>query len=217
MGAELNKGSDITKGLKKVTSDMQTHKNPELRGKGAPEPKAKSPPKPAAKPVATPAKPPKFELDGKKWAVEFHVKPSSPFVISETETNQSVYMYKCEGTTVQVKGKVNNVIMDSCKKCAVVFDNVVAMCEFINCQSVQMQTMGMVPTISVEKTDGCQMYLSKEAAEKTEIITAKSSEMNVLAPNPQDPDGDFIERAIPEQFKTVIKNGKLVTSCTESV
>ena len=45
--------------------------------------------------------------------------------------------------------------------------------------------MGMVPTISVEKTDGCQMYLSKEAAEKTEIITAKSSEMNVLAPNPE--------------------------------
>ena len=55
-----------------------------------------------------PAKPPKFELDGKKWAVEFHVKPSSPFVISETETNQSVYMYKCEGTTVQVLLQLNH-------------------------------------------------------------------------------------------------------------
>ena len=39
-------------GLKKVTADMQTHKNPELRGQGAPEPKAKSPAKPAAKPAA---------------------------------------------------------------------------------------------------------------------------------------------------------------------
>lgn len=29
--SELNKGSDITKSLKKVTSDMQTHKNPNLR------------------------------------------------------------------------------------------------------------------------------------------------------------------------------------------
>ena len=45
--------NSLISGLKKVTSDMQTHKNPELRGKGAPEPKAKSPPKPAAKPVAT--------------------------------------------------------------------------------------------------------------------------------------------------------------------
>jgi len=217
--ADLNKGSDITKGLKKVTSDMQTHKNPELRGQGAPVPKSKSPPKTAAaKPVAA-AKPPKFELDGKKWAVEYMVKKGGggePLTISETETNQSVYIYKCEGTTVVVKGKVNNVIMDSCKKCAVVFDNVVSSCEFINCQSAQMQTMGAVPTISVEKTDGCQMYLSKEAAASTAIITAKSSEMNVLVPDPKD-EGDFLEMPIPEQFKTVIQGTKLVTSCTESV
>ena len=41
-----------------------------------------------------------------------------------------------------------------------------------------------VPTISVEKTDGCQMYLSKE--NKPEIITAKSSEMNVIIPTDDD-------------------------------
>ena len=29
--AEINKGEDITKGLKKVTKEMQTHKNPALR------------------------------------------------------------------------------------------------------------------------------------------------------------------------------------------
>ena len=46
--------------------------------------------------------------------------------------------------------------------------------------------MGTVPTISVEKTDGCQMYLSQETAGTTEIITAKSSEMNVLIPTDDD-------------------------------
>jgi hypothetical protein len=30
--SDLNKGDQVTKGLKKVTADMQTHKNPELRG-----------------------------------------------------------------------------------------------------------------------------------------------------------------------------------------
>ena len=40
--------------------------------------------------------------------------------------------------------------------------------------------MDSVPTISVEKTDGCQMYLGKGT--KPEIITAKSSEMNVIIP-----------------------------------
>ena len=42
--------------------------------------------------------------------------------------------------------------------------------------------MGKVPTISCDKTDGCQMFLSKDSVD-VEIITAKSSEMNVMIPN----------------------------------
>ena len=126
-------------GLKKVTDDMKTHKNPDLRG-NAPIPakkeKSSSPPKYGAS-TAT-QKPPKFQLEGKKWIVEFQ-RNNSGLVIEDTEVNQSVYVYKCDGSTIQVKGKVNNVILDSCKKTAVVFKSVVSSCEFINCQSVQMQ------------------------------------------------------------------------------
>jgi len=212
--AELNKGEGVTSGLKKVTDDMKTHKNPALRESGAVPAKAKSgSPKPAktfGAPVAT-SKPPKFELEGKKWAVEFH-KNNPNLVIENTETNQSVYVYKCEGSTLKIEGKVNNLVLDGCKKTAVVFDDVVSSCEFINCQSVQMQVLGKVPTISIEKTDGCQMFLSKDSL-KTEIITAKSSEMNVMIPT-----GDeFVEQPVPEQFKTTINGVKLATTITESV
>jgi len=210
---DLNKGDGVTAGLKKVTADMQTHKNPNLRGSSmVPAGAVKSSsPKPAAfKAAAAPAKPPKFELEGKKWVVEYH-KNNPSLVIEETETNQSVYMFKCEGSTIKVEGKVNNIIMDGCKKCAVVFNDCVSSCEFINCQSVQMQVMGKVPTISCDKTDGCQMFLSKDSVD-VEIITAKSSEMNVMIPN-----GDeFAEQPIPEQFKTVINGIKLTTTMTES-
>merc|ERR1719361_2998048 len=130
--------------------------------------KSSSPkPSPAAK--AAPAKPPKFELEGKKWVVEYH-KNNPSLVIEETETNQSVYVFRCEGSTLKVEGKVNNIIVDGCKKCAVVFNDAVSSCEFINCQSVQMQVMGKVPTISVEKTDGCQMFLCEDS-KGVEIIT----------------------------------------------
>lgn len=213
---ELNKGDDVTKGLKKVTADMQTHKNPNLRGGSTvPAGAIKSgSPKPAsgAKPAAqAPAKPPKLELEGKKWAVEYF-KGNPNLVVEGTETNQSIYVYRCENSTLKVEGKVNNIVVDGCKKLAVVFDNVVSSCEFINCQSVQMQVLGKVPTISIDKTDGCQMFLSKESLQ-TEIITAKSSEMNVMIPN-----GDeFVEQPVPEQFKTVVKGIKLSTACTESV
>ena len=133
--ADLNKGEDVTKGLKKVKDDMKTHKNPNLRGSGpAPPVKGKSPPKS----TTTMTKTPKFELEGKKWNVEYQVK-NQGIVIGQTEVNQSVYICKCEGSTIKVEGKVNNIVMDSCKKSAVVFTDVVSSCEFINCQSVQMQ------------------------------------------------------------------------------
>jgi len=210
--ASLNQGENVTKGLKKVTADMQTHKNPGLRDNKpvpAKEKKSVSPQKYGAS--AAPQKPPKFGLEGKKWVVEFQ-RNNSGLIIEECEVNQSVYVYKCDGSTIQVKGKVNNIILDSCKKTAVVFKSVVSSCEFINCQSVQMQVLESVPTISVEKTDGCQMYLSK--GDKPEIITAKSSEMNVIIPTDDD---DYVEQPIPEQFKTVIKGTKLDTKASESV
>jgi adenylyl cyclase-associated protein len=210
---ELNKGDGVTSGLKKVTADMQTHKNPDLRGTSVVPAGAikSSSPKPGAFKAATPPKKePKFELEGKKWAVEYHVKNPN-LVIEETETNQSVYVYRCEGSTLKVEGKVNNIVVDGCKKCAVVFTDAVSSCEFINCQSVQMQVLGKVPTISIDKTDGCQMFLSKDSV-GVEIITAKSSEMNVMIPNGE----DFVEQPVAEQFKTVINGIKLTTSVMES-
>ena len=48
--------------------------------------------------------------------------------------------------------------------------------------------LGKVPTISIDKTDGCQMYLSPESL-NVEIITSKSSEMNVLVPKAN---GDYV-------------------------
>ena len=45
-----------------------------------------------------------------------------------------------------------------------------------------------VPTISIDKTDGLQMYLSKDSLDVV-LVTSKSSEMNVLVPKG---DGDYV-------------------------
>ena len=58
-----------------------------------------------------------------------------------------------------------------------------------------MQVLESVPTISVEKTDGCQMYLSK--GNNPEIITAKSSEMNVIIPTDDD---DYVSYYCPRHL-----------------
>ncbi|KPJ01116.1 Adenylyl cyclase-associated protein 2, partial [Papilio xuthus] len=75
--AEINQGEGITSNLRKVTADMQTHKNPTLRQGPAPFKAAHSAPAPApapAKPLPQPGagkldKPPVFMRDGKKWLI----------------------------------------------------------------------------------------------------------------------------------------------------
>ncbi|CAF4772052.1 unnamed protein product, partial [Rotaria magnacalcarata] len=73
---------------------------------------------------------------------------------------------------------------------------------------MKAQAIEHVPTVLIEKTDGCHIYLSK-ASLNTEFITSKSSEMSVNIPSVDD---EYKEYPIPEQFKTSIKNGtQLVT------
>lgn len=214
--ASINKGSAITKGLKHVSDDQKTHKNPNLRAQGGPihsSPKPFTPPAPrptAAAPAPARKLPPVLELDGKKWKVE-NQEGAQGLVIDDTELKQVVYAFKCNNSTLQVKGKINSITIDNCKKLGLVFDDVVGIVEVINCRDVKVQVMGKVPTISINKTDGCHVYLSKDSL-SCEIVSAKSSEMNVLVPGS---DGEFTEIPVPEQFKTIWDGSKLVTTATE--
>jgi adenylyl cyclase-associated protein len=59
-----------------------------------------------------------------------------------------------------------------------------------------LQTLGALPTVSIQKTDGCQVYLSKDAI-GAEIVTSKSSEMNILVPKTGADEGDFVRIILP--------------------
>ncbi|XP_048356576.1 adenylyl cyclase-associated protein 1 [Sphaerodactylus townsendi] len=216
--AQINQGEAITSGLKHVSDDMKTHKNPGLKSQGG---TVRTGPKPFAAPKPTcsfnpshkqPLRkdPPVLELEGKKWRVE-NQEGASNLVISDTELKQVAYVYKCVNSTLHIKGKINSITLDNCKKMGLVFDDVVGIVEIINSRDVQVQVLGKVPTISINKTDGCHVYLSKNSL-ACEIVSAKSSEMNVLIPTDS---GDFNEFPIPEQFKTLWNGQKLVTTVTE--
>lgn len=216
--ADLNQGEGITKALKHVSDDMKTHKNPSLKSHTGPirsGPKPFTSPKPTniGSPAAKPAPkkdPPMLELEGKKWRVENQDKASN-LVISDTELKQVVYVYKCVNSTLQVKGKINSIILDNCKKFGLVFEDAVGIVEIINSRDVKVQVLGKVPTISINKTDGCHVYLSQDSL-TCEIISAKSSEMNILVPGSG---GEYSEFPVPEQFKTVWNGEKLTTTVTE--
>jgi len=209
--AALNKGEAVTSGLKKVTNDMKA-KNRTDKSSLVPAVTKTTTESTTAKKTSAPAKPPKLALEGNKWVVEYQVG-NKQVVIDQTEAKHTVYIYKCKDSVVQIKGKVNAVTLDECSKTAVVFENIVASFEVVNCNSVEVQVLGKVPSFAVDKTSGCQIYLSQESI-ATEIVTSKSSEMNVSFPvGEQDP----IECAVPEQYKSYVKNGKLITEIVQHV
>jgi len=200
--------------LRKVSDSEKTHKNPLLRKGAAPyKPPSSSPSSIrsfSAKKEVT--KPPKCELDGKKWIVEYQ-QGNKNVEITDTNPKQTVYVFRCNDSTIQIKGKVNSITLDGCKKTAVVFESAISSVEFVNCQSVQAQVTGSVPTVSIDKTDGCQIYLSEQSLQ-ADIVSAKSSEMNILVPQK---DGDFKEFALPEQYKTKWNGKQMVTTPTDII
>ncbi|KAA0036607.1 hypothetical protein IC582_001643 [Cucumis melo] len=205
---EISSGKSVTGGLRKVTDDMKTKNRAERTGiVNTNEIGHRNSPS-VSKPVVAPN--PKFELQmGRKWAIE-HQIGKKDLVISDCDSKQSVYIYGCKDSVLQVQGKVNNITIDKCSKTGVVFTDVVAACEVVNCNGIEIQCQGSAPTISVDNTGGCQLYLSNDSL-KASITTAKSSEINVLVRG-SDPDGDWVEHALPQQFVHVLKDGHIETT-----
>ncbi|KAL0739424.1 hypothetical protein Bca4012_015634 [Brassica carinata] len=69
---------------------------------------------------------------------------------------------------------------------------------------------GSAPTVSVDNTTGCQLYLSKDSLD-TSTTTAKSSEINVMVPG-SSPDGNWVEHALPQQYNQLFTEGKFETT-----
>lgn len=108
--AALSKGEGVTSGLKKVTNDMKSKNNP---NKSSVVPATAAPaaaPKAVAGAKTAVTKPPKFALEGTKWVVEFQ-KDNKNLVIDQTESRHTVYIYKCSGSVVVIKGKVNAITL----------------------------------------------------------------------------------------------------------
>lgn len=206
--ASINKGEGITSGLKKVTADMKTKNRKDNTSLVPAETSKKSEAAPKAAGAAKKGTP-KIELQGNKWIVEFQDNNKS-IEIKETEPKQAIYIYKSDNCVVKISGKINSVCIDGCKKTAVVFENAISGCELVNCNSVEVQILGAIPSIAIDKCSGVQLFLSKEAL-NANIVSSKSDAMNILIPGATK-DADLIELPIPEQFQTAIKNNKLITT-----
>ena len=97
---------------------------------------------------------------------------------------------------------------------SLVIDSLVSSVDVIKTPKFEMQVLGTLPTIMLDQVDGASLYLSKETAEITEVFTSKCSAVNINVP-PAEEEDDYRECAVPEQIKSVIRNGVVMSEIVE--
>ena len=224
---QTSSGDSAATGLRKVTKDMQTWRE-EYKATDGTKPVASSaskvtPKAPSKQSTAPVNKPPvcKFVDIGSKWIIEYQTKDQNTSTtnngvikIDISDPKNQVYIFKCENVTIDVKGKCKGIVIDGCKRVNVLFDDIISVVELVNNKNVAVQTRGTVPNISIDKTAGCMVYLSKASASVTSFVTSTSSEMNVSWPNGES-DDDLVEKPIPEQFLHKLIDGNITSEVSE--
>ncbi|KAI0003341.1 cyclase-associated protein [Russula compacta] len=219
--AELNRGSEVTKNLRKVDKSEMTHKNPALRASSAvpstvgSSAAPKKPAKPAKPHALMGKKPAKFALEGNKWVIEYQENEAA-LTVADAEISHIVNLFGCKNSTIVIKGKVNAVTIVNCTKTSVLVESVISSVSVTNSPSFALQITGSAPTIQLDSTDSGQIFLSKDCL-NAEITTAKCSSINISLPVEGEEDGVFDEKPLPEMLLTKIQDGKLVTTVVEHV
>ena len=89
----------------------------------------------------------------------------------------------------------------------------------IKCPGFAVQILGVVPTVMLDQVDGGSVFLGPEGL-GTEVFTSKCSSVNVVLPPPEEgegqgAEGDSKEWALPEQMRTFVKGGRVVSEIVE--
>ena len=224
---QLNQGTAVTAGLKKVDPSEMTHKNPSLRtGSTVPQrtnsqtslssnsTRGKSP-LPNRKPEnMRTKKPARKELDGNKWIVENIDNTGSEVHEITAEPNHSILISRCTKCIIKVTNKANAISIDNCSGLSILVDSLISSLDVIKSPKFQVQINGVVPTVLLDQVDGATIYLGKQSL-GTEVFTSKCASVNIVLP-PQDEDhGDDKEYPLPEQIRSVIKDGQVVHEIVE--
>jgi adenylyl cyclase-associated protein len=191
---ELSQGLEVTKGLKKVTTDMKSKNRTDRSGKVTETAKKTGPKR--EKGAAT------IRFIGGRWMAENFNE--GEHTIDKADMKSNVYISMCDDARFIVPGKVKSITVDSCVKCDVIIQEVISTVEVVNSKSVTLWLQDKTPSVAVDKTQSARVVLSKKAFDAApDIYTSNITAMNIEIPG-VDEKADNVEIPIPEQFLTKI-------------
>lgn len=158
-------------------------------------------------------KPPRKELEGNKWFIENFDTPGEILEIP-AQQNHSILISRCNKTVVKLSSKANAISIDNCTGLSLIVDSLVSSLDVIKSPKFALQIDGIVPTLLLDQVDGAVVYLNHKSL-GTEVFSSKCSAINVMLPPPEGTDEDTKECPLPEQIKTYVKDGILVSEIVE--
>ena len=225
MGAvfdQISRGSDVTSGLRKVDPSSMTHKNPSLRAnatvpsgpqRSSSQTSTRSIPSKKPKPESMRTKkPPRKELEGNKWLIENYDNPNQMLEI-DAAISHSILVSRCAKTAIRIIGKANAISLDNCSSCSLIIDSLVSAVDVIKSPKFEMQVLGALPTIMLDQVDSAAIYLGRQSL-NTEVFTSLCTGININLPGARE-DDDYVERPLPEQIRSFVRNGAVVSEIVE--
>ena len=155
-------------------------------------------------------KPPRRELEGNKWLIENYDNPNQMLEI-EAAITHSILISRCTKTAIRVIGKANAISLDNCSSCSLIIDSLVSAVDVIKSPKFEMQVLGSLPTILLDQVDSAAIYLGRESL-GTEVFTSMCTGVNLPGVREED---DYVERPLPEQIKSFVRNGMVISEIVE--
>jgi len=155
----------------------------------------------------------RYDKDRTTHWIEYQ-KNKQDIVINIEEPKQKIYIRGCVDTVITVVGKCTTVNLETSKSTSVIFDDVIATVEVVNSSKIQLQANASVPSIILDKTDGCHVYILNDKGFDTNIISSCCTAI-LVSTNGEKEEDDMIETPLPEQFITNHDGKKWLTAPTE--
>jgi adenylyl cyclase-associated protein len=169
---------------------------------------AKAPVKAApAKPAKPAPKPPVKVLRFKTWEISNYGAETLHFPAAEVNPGMTFNFFNCEKTKVVIEGKFKNAMLSRCKKIEIKMDECLSMMEILKSENVKVTVGKKCPMVSVELSNGVQIYTTAESKTSCQLSTTASQSVSFIYPknegtfDPNDEEDDDVKTdVIPETY-----------------
>ena len=151
------------------------------------------------------------KLVGSTWEVRDQSGKMDGIMV-ESKPDQALLVSGCTDSVVQAPNGVASVTIDGCSGCGIVFGALKGEVTVTGSKKLQIQCTEMLNTVRITDCDGITVFVSEENKPSIKVYTSKSQQVNVTVLSEE---GE--EHAIPMQFSTSFKGGKLVTTSADHV